>query len=251
MICRAFKLCMYVGALAGGALIAWTVFRPTVEGSGVPATEERAIGDVTEVVVSGVGDLTVVQGEYPSLRVTADDNILPLLDAKTSGSKLTFRTTSQYSVRPKTKITYTLTVPRLEAITISGAGNVKTDQFKSEKLAVKLSGAGNANLSNLDCKTLSVSLSGAGTATISGKAEKATLRLSGAGKLHASGLKTTGADVQISGAGTASIWATNDLKARVSGAGNIKYKGTPKLEQRVSGAGTIRAIPPTPPPAAQ
>ena len=36
---------------------------------------ERAIG----VVLSGTGNLTVVPGDMPSLIVTADDNVLPLV----------------------------------------------------------------------------------------------------------------------------------------------------------------------------
>jgi|SRR5262245_14470241 len=248
MICRAFKLCLYVAALGGGAMLAWAVFRPAVEGSGTSVTEERPIGDISEVSLSGIGDLTVVQGSVPSLTVTADDNIVPLLDSDVSGRKLTLRTSSVYSVRPKTRITYTLTVPQLDAITISGAGNVKTEKLTGDKLTVRLSGAGNANLQNLDCKTVSFTLSGAGVATVSGKAEHATLRISGAGDIHASELKATSVDVQISGAGNASIWPTSDLKARVSGAGGIKYKGTPKVDQRISGAGTVRALPTEPKP---
>ena len=243
MIRRAFKLVCYAGALGAGALVALAVSRTAVDGSGVPATEERPVGDVTEVVLTGVGDLTVVPGAVPSLRVTADDNVLPALESETRGGKLTLRTKSQTSIRPKTKIAYTLTAPRLSAVTISGVGNVTSSRIDADNLAVKLSGAGKAHLTNLTCKSLTLTLSGAGTAHLAGATDTLTVKLSGAGGIDAVGLKANAADVQISGAGNATVWADAELKARVSGAGGVKYKGRPAiLEQKVSGAGRIRPL---------
>ncbi|WP_171469094.1 head GIN domain-containing protein [Frigoriglobus tundricola] len=230
-------------ALIGGGLLALaTTARDPVDGSGVPATEERFVGDVTEVTFSGIGEMTIVQGVVPSLSVTADDNVLPALETKVNGRKLTVQTRSRSTISPKTKITYTLTTPRLESVTVSGAGNVRTEKFIGDALTVKLSGAGNARLRDANFKSLNVNVSGAGTASASGSAEKLTLRISGAGDVEAAALKTGTSDVQISGAGNATVWATEALKARVSGAGGIKYKGAPQVEQKVSGAGSVRAL---------
>jgi hypothetical protein len=243
MIRRAIKLFCYASALGAGALVALAVSHTTVEGSGTPATEERTAGDVTEVNLSGVGELNVVQGLVPSLSVTGDDNIVPLVETETNGKKLTIRTRSRTSLRSKTKLVYTLTVPQLETITVSGAGSVRTEKYLGNALTVKLSGAGNAHLRELNVKALTLKLSGAGTAHVAGTTDKLTLNLSGAGGIEAAGLKAISAEVQISGAGTATVWAENDLKARISGAGDIKYKGHPaNLEQKVSGAGRIRPL---------
>jgi hypothetical protein len=243
MIRRAIKFVLFSSALIGGGLLALaTTARETVDGSGVPATEERPVGDVTDVNLSGIGELTVVQGIVPALSVTADDNVLPVIETEKVGRNLAIRTRSRTSIRPKTKIAYTLTVPRLETITVSGAGNVRTEKFLGDALTVKLSGAGNAHLRDVNLKALTVNLSGAGTASASGAAEKFALRISGAGDIEAAALKTSSADVQISGAGNATVWAADELKARVSGAGGIRYKGAPRLEQKVSGAGRIRPL---------
>jgi hypothetical protein len=243
MIRRMLKFGLFASALIGGGLLALaTTARQRIDGSGVPATEEREIGYVDEVILSDMGDLTIVPGTFPKLSVTADDNVLPALEADCQNGKLVLRTKSRTSIRARTKIAYTLAVPRLDAITISGAGNVKSTRLDSENLKVKLSGAGNIHLANLTCKSLNLTLSGAGTAHLSGATEKLTLRLSGAGEIEAAGLKASSAEVRISGAGNATIWAADELKARVSGAGGIKYKGTPKVEKKVSGAGRIRPL---------
>jgi hypothetical protein len=243
MIRGAFKLVLFASALGVGGWLAVATARETIDGSGAPATEERDVGDVSEVVLSGVGDLTVVPGEFAALSVTADDNVLPALETESANGKLTLRTRSRTTLRPKTKIAYTLTVPRLDAITVSGAGNVKSTRLDADTLTVKLSGAGNVHLNNLTCKALALNVSGAGTAHLAGATEKLTMRLSGAGGIEAAGLKASSADVQVSGAGNATVWAADELKARVSGAGGVRYKGVPgSVEQKVSGAGRIRPL---------
>lgn len=243
MIRRALKLTCFASALAAGGLLALaTTARTRVVGSGIPATERRDIGNATEVLLSDVGDLTVEQGAPPALRVTADDNVVPLIESRTEGRKLTLRTRSRTTISAKTPISYVLTVPSLDAVTISGAGSATAKGLKGDKLAVKVSGIGKVRLDDLSCQSLSLTLSGAGGAGLSGTADSLKLNLSGAGDIDARALRAKSAEVRLSGAGSAVVWADHELKARVSGAGGIRYKGHPQLEQKVSGAGHIRPL---------
>lgn len=243
MIRWALKHALYATAVGFGGLVAWAANRPAIEGSGAPTVEDRSVvGEPTELVVNGTGDVVLVQGPEPMVRVTADDNIVPHLKAETSGRRLTLTTDTSATLKPKTAIRYQVVLPRLTAVTVSGAANVAADGFRCEKLAVKLSGAGRVDVRELRCQSLVLTLSGAGKANVAGAAEQATVKISGAGVLDATELKAATAEVQISGAGKASVWATNTLKARVSGAGTVKYKGAPQLEQKVNGAGTIRPV---------
>jgi hypothetical protein len=229
--------------VAAGALVVafgCNAFRERVEGSGNRVVEERDVGDVTEVVLAGVGDLTVTRGATAELLVSADDNILPLLETETDGDKLTLKVKSGYSLKPKTPITYTLTVPSLAKLTVSGAGNATVEGPVGDELEAKVSGAGDVKLRGMACKSLTLSLSGAGNMTAAGTADKLTAKVSGAGDIKAAELKASVADVHISGAGDITLWASDELKARVSGAGSVKYKGSPRVEQKVSGAGSIK-----------
>lgn len=242
MCCRAFKVLLFASALGMGALLASAMFKETVAGSGNPATEERTVGPVTEVGLSGIGNLLVREGDVPGLIVTADDNILPLIETETSDRKLTIRARSGFSLHPRSPITYTLTVPKLEKLSISGAGSATVEQISGDTLTIKLSGAGSATLRDVTCKTLSLSLSGAGNAKLTGAAEKLTAKVSGAGDIDAAAFQAAVAEVQVSGAGNISVWATRNLKARVSGAGDVKYKGSPNIDRKVSGAGSVKPL---------
>ena len=55
---------------------------------GEPTTEERAIGNATEVRLETSGDLTLVVGDEPSLTVTAGENVIDRLTSTMSGSTL-------------------------------------------------------------------------------------------------------------------------------------------------------------------
>src|SRR5437899_1250632 len=101
MIRRACKFVLLTGALVGGGILAAT-WPETVNGSGVPATQDRAVGAVTEVTRSGTGNLVITPADTPVLLVTADDNILPLIETETNGHTLHIGTKSGYSIHPKT-----------------------------------------------------------------------------------------------------------------------------------------------------
>ncbi len=240
MLCRVWKLPLFVGALAIGGLLGARAFPETVVGSGNAARDYRAVGAVTEVVLSGGGNLTVIQGDTPDLVVTADDNLLPYIRTDTSRGRLTITTRSGYNLQPHAPLTYTLTVPRLEKVTVSGSGSLKMDAMTGESLSVRLSGSGHASLRDLACKRLNLTISGSGTAAATGLAEKLTVRVSGSGEFDGAALMNVTGDVQVSGSGKVNVWSVNDLKARVSGSGDVRYKGTPTLDKRVSGSGTVK-----------
>ena len=242
MLRRVVRLSLFAGALAVGAVIGCNVLGPATDGSGTPATESRDVGDVTEVALVGVGDLVVVPGERTKLVVTADDNLLPLLETKSEGGKLTLGVKSGHNVNPKTPITFTLVVDRLERLSITGSGNAAGEGLTGEKLELKVSGSGNVSMTGLDYKEVSATISGSGEMTLGGTAERLTSTISGSGDVNAKELKAATGDVTVSGSGDVTLWATGELKARVSGSGDVRYKGSPRVDQKVSGSGTVKAM---------
>jgi hypothetical protein len=239
---RGFRVFMFGSALAFGGLVANALISESLNGSGKAVTEERAVGQVTEIVHSGIGNVEITSGDTPQLRITADDNILPLIESKNRNGKLVLRTKSGVSIHPVTPITYALSLQQLDNVTVSGTGNIQATGLTSDKLTITLSGAGNAMLNDVKCKTLILNISGVGKTTLTGATEKLVVRLSGAGNVEATGLKAATVETQISGVGHAKVWATDELKAKVSGAGGIQYKGSPRIEQKISGVGSVKSL---------
>jgi hypothetical protein len=237
------SLYLAAGGMMLGCFLVSTVARgDSVNGSGKAKTEERSIGDANEVAVSGGGIVEITLGEKPSVRVSADDNILPLLEVKNENGKLTFGTKFGYEINPMTPISYVVTIPHLKKLIVSEIGNVKGVNLKGDALTVDLSGAGHVILNDIDYKSLSLNLEGAGHATLSGTAEKATFQLAGTGKIYADDLKAATVNASVSGNGKTTVWATGDLKLKVSGRGRVEYKGKPRIEQSISDKASVRSI---------
>lgn len=242
MFRRLFRLGMYASALVVGGVVAARLTTPSVPGSGVEATEVRAVGPVTEVELSGAGELVVTPADRPGLTVTADDNLLEHLETVASGSRLTLRTRSDVRISPTTPIVYRLAVPRLDKLTVTGSGTARADRLAGEGLDVRVSGSGGVTLGGLDVRWVKLTLSGSGAAELSGATGSLVAKVSGSGEVKAGGLKVGTAEVTVSGSGGASVWATDWLKARVSGSGDVRYKGSATVDKKVSGSGTVRPM---------
>jgi len=199
--------------LCGVALFACT----GEPGSGTAAEDTRTVSEFDEVVVSGALQLELSLGKKPALKLSGDDNLLPLIETKVEGSKLTV--SSKKNLDPKLPL-------RLEL----SAKNVKR---------VALSGAGKINVEGVDNDALAIELSGAGDVLLKGKTKKLKIGFSGAGKADATGLSASSVSVSISGAGKVELGEPKELDVKISGAGKVRYDGNPKISQKISGAGKL------------
>lgn len=192
-------------------------------GSGQLVTETRAVSGFDSVTFSSFGELTIQPGERESLTIEAEDDILPHILTEVRGGTLHIgfdepgARVSRYPTRP---IRLTLTVVRLEALELSGAGSVVVRDLASEALRAKLSGAGSLGAS--------------------GTTDRLEVIVSGFGSFNGADLQSETADVTLSGAGGATVWATARLNATISGVGSVAYYGQPVVTKTVSGLGTVR-----------
>jgi hypothetical protein len=192
---------------------------PAIQGSGNVKSEPRVVDGVREIEVVGMGHLFVEQGDADTLTVTADDNILPLLETKAENGVLRLAIARNQNIRP-TKLEYRVTAKDPRRFAISGAGKVDASKLNTEELTASISGSGDVKLS--------------------GEAAKLELQISGAGHCSAENLNAKSAKVGISGAGDVTVNASEKLEARVSGAGTVVYLGSPALTTTISGAGSVR-----------
>lgn len=192
----------------------------TTNGSGNSKTESRNVSGFTSVELSGVGTLNIAQTGTESLKISAEDNLLPLLTSDVSNGTLSLGVKQGNSINPTKPIIYTLTVKNLNGVQLSGAGTINAVGIKTD--------------------ALTVSLSGLGQMTISGSAQSQVAHISGSGDYHARGFQTASTQVTISGAGNATVSASQTLDATVSGAGNVTYYGSPQITQSISGVGSIK-----------
>jgi hypothetical protein len=181
--------------------------------------ESRDVSGFDEVELRGVGNLSIEQTGSESLAVGAEEDVLPKLTTEVVNDRLIIGPKPGTTVQTTKPINYKLTVEALDALEVSGAGDVEAEGINTDRLAVTIGGAGDVKAG--------------------GEADKQEIDISGSGAYRAENLESKEAKIGVSGAGSAIVNASEKLDANVSGVGSVEYLGDPTVEQDVSGAGRV------------
>lgn len=156
------------------------------------------------------------------LNIAAPDNVLEHIIVEFENGSLKVKMDKSFRIINLQKIQMTVHCPKLNGVSISGAGDFKAvngiksdglnvrisgagdfeaNGIKADNISINLSGAGDVEADNIDCEKISTWISGAGDIELSGKAKTADIRISGAGDIDIRNLKADNTDTRISGAG--------------------------------------------------
>ncbi len=212
-----------------------------IRGSGNIVTDTRKVSGFNAVNVEYPAKVLITQGKTESVKIEADDNLLPNIQTQVKNGTLeiSYKKTNDWHVNPTKPVVITITVKDLTHVKFSTAGELTIDGSKTESLDLSLSGAGNLKLNNIAVHSLSVNLSGAGSMNASGTTDDLDLNISGFGEFRGADLHGKTANVNISGAGSATVWVDDELDAEISGAGSINYYGSPDVTKHINGIGLV------------
>jgi hypothetical protein len=234
-----------------------------IPGSGTVVEQTRPVSDFSGVALAGIGILHIEMGDVESLRIQAERYLMPYLETHVRDGQLRIGVRDNVLLRNTRPIHFYLTAVHLEAIELSGSGEVRapnmaadtftvgvsgsgqiaTGDLDAERVQVKISGSGDAQIGRVRADTLNVYLSGSGDLKIAGgevAAQRVTI--SGSGRYTAWRLDSVEARARISGSGAATIRVSEHLDAHVSGSGDVHYLGRPVIDSTVTGAGDVRHI---------
>lgn len=212
-----------------------------IKGSGNIVEKARAVAPFSKLRVEGPVDVRINQSGSESLRVSADDNIEPLIESRVDGDTLVLRIQERAGYSTRHAPVVWLDVKQLQSVQISGSGDVVMDRLKGDSFNLSLSGSGDLAIGLLEVKQLSAHLSGSGDVHVAGRADQQTWALQGSGDVDARSLGGNSAKAQLSGSGDLSLGVVDILDVSLSGSGDLSYAGRPKLTQRVSGSGEVSA----------
>lgn len=228
---------MRIGHCAVVLLAAALTMRPAA--AAATSMEERQVSGFDRIVLRGIGELIVTQGDREALVVEAEARVLPAISTEVRQGVLYFeirepRISTRYPIR------YRLTVRNLVAIDALASGDVRIGRLETPSLDLRLAGSGPVRVQRLNAVALSLRVDGSADVSMEGGAVgRQTISITGSGNYSAAGLESDEATVTISGSGTAELWATNRLVARIPGSGVVRYHGDPKIETSITGAGTV------------
>lgn len=191
----------------------------TTNDSSNVTSESRNVSDFDEVELQGVGNLSIEQTGSDSLTVEAEEDVLPKIRTEVENNRLIIGPKPDTTLHTTEPISYKLTVEELNALKVSGSGDVDAEDISTDKLAITISGAGEVK--------------------ISGKTNSQDIDISGAGEYRAEDLESKEVKIDVGGSGSAIVNVTERLEAEVSGSGSVEYIGDPAVDQDVSGAGDV------------
>lgn len=243
-------------------LFALTGCNALTESGTTHVTQTYPLQNISHLALGTHGELYLTQGDTESLTIETTENTLPRINVTTENDELTLTVEPRLTLMQTETIIYRLTVKDLNAITLSGSGDIFAGPLIGERLDVKVSGSGNlvldqvivsefttqvsgsgdVQVADLQADTIETHSSGSSDVTLHGKAETHTLKITGSGKVFAENLETTTILVEVNGSGEARLWAQGTLEVEVNGSGDVAFYGNPQVEIIKGEADDIRSL---------
>lgn len=192
-------------------------FHNGIAGSGKRQKEKRDVGSYSSISTEGAFDIVIVCQKPQSLEIEGDDNVLSLVTTEVSNNVLHIRNIRGYSVSDP--VTLRISVPDLEGISASGAGNIELSGLKNGKFEINATGAP--------------------TITASGETKILNIDASGAGKIDVHKLRAAQVVVDSKGVATVEVYAAEKLDVTVSGPSHVIYSGNAVVNKTVNGPGSV------------
>lgn len=193
-----------------------------IEGSGIVVSESRDVSDFHAVTVAGVGRVVIEHGTTPSLRVTADDNLIEHLTSEVRDGRLFLAIDPAVRIRTGNNILYEITIVALDGITASGVVGVEARGVATDLLTVAVVGVAGV--------------------TVQGTAERQHVTLQGVSVYDARELESRFATVDISGVSAATVRVSEELEGVVTGPSTLDYIGNPVVAVTATGGAVVRRI---------
>jgi len=190
-----------------------------VKGNGILASEIRNLSNFKAIEISiGYDKIIVNCGQKPSLHISGDENILPLITTRISKGMLKIESDSTFDTKSASEII--INIKSLKDFTFDGVGKTVIDNLNEDKFTCNINGVGSCELK--------------------GKVESFYVSVNGVGSVNARELIADDVVASLNGVGSVKLYAKNSLNASVNGIGGLTYFGNPaELILNDSGIGGI------------
>lgn len=214
-----------------------------VVGNGNLETQDRPIQQAERIKLAGSYDVEITQGPTTSVKVEADENILPYILTRSEGGFLIIKSKDHISLSTDNTIKIFITTPKLEQVNLAGSGNIigKSKFTGGDKLTLKIAGAGDMKM-EVNTPSIEAEIAGSGSMTLTGETRDQRIRISGVGDYIGEALKSENAVVKIAGSGNVKLFAAATLDVNIAGVGSVYYKGSPVVKQHVAGSGEVKKL---------
>jgi hypothetical protein len=211
-----------------------------VIGSGKVISEERQVSGISSISIGSSMNLFIEQTGSESIRIEADDNVIPYITTQKTGGelKIQLRSVSLRSIHP---INCYVTVKDLSKIKVSSSATVKCDDLETESFSIEMASSSKGTLI-IHVTKLNLNIGSSAGLTLSGEAVSQDIRLSSSGMLEAYKLVSKDCKILAQSSGYANINVSEKLYAEVGSSAHVNYKGDPEINSKISSSGSLNKV---------
>lgn len=233
-----------------------------IKGSGILQTEQRELKNFKGVHTTRSIQVLLSQGENVSVKVEADDNLLPLITTEVDGDVLNITLPPKTTIKTKNDMTVYITVPEINYLHATTSGEIKGATFwKCTNLNLTTSTSGEIVLDaeatsvqakastsseielNIQANSIEAASSTSGEIKLKGTTGTLNATASTSGTIKAPQLVAQSVTATASTSGSINVQAIQNLSGTASTSGSIRYSGNPKVNQsNTSTAGSITRV---------
>lgn len=246
---REILAALAAGALAaGGAALVLTQTGPAeVERSeravaSGPQQRTYQVADFDGIASSGRQDIVITAGEEIAVRGEGPGEVLAQIEVVVEGGTL--------QIRPRDGrdsdwdalrgVTFHVTVPRLEAVTVTGFGDVRIDRIAGNRFSGIIAGRGELAIGEMEVEDADFSIGGSGDVVVAGTARNTKIAIGGSGNVRAASLRSETAEITIAGRGDVELAAQERARVTIMGSGDVDISGPATCSVTKVGRGDVR-----------
>jgi len=192
-----------------------------IKGSGKRVMQKRNVPSFTSISTEGAFTIEITCQKNLGLEVEGDDNVLDVVTTEVNNNILRLRNTKSYSTSEP--VTFKISVPNLEGLSVSGAGRIDIKGMNNDKFEIDSLGAPTIN--------------------VSGTTKVVDIDTTGAGKIDTHNLHAARAVVDSRGVSRVDLDVAEQLDVKISGPSSVTYKGDPVVHKDIRGPGKVERRP--------
>ena len=210
-------------------------------GSGNVISEERKVEGFNRISVSAGINLFIKQDSNETLRIEAEDNLMPniITEVKNGRLEIRFKQFLSFGFSATKPVNVYVAVKNLNEINASSGASVKAEEIKTDNLKINLSSGAIGEIivlvSQIDADASSGTL-----IRISGKTDTQKINLSSGSSYDAEDLISKSAEMDVSSGSSAKVNVSDSLDVNISSGGIVQYTGSPKISSNISSGGILK-----------
>jgi hypothetical protein len=184
------------------------------------SSEPRSVGEFHAIELDSSTPIAIDVQVGPAIHVevSGDPEVVARVETRVRDGSLVVGIRAE--LHPQTKTRVTITVPRLDAVAITGVGAIDATGVAAPSFAVSIGGTGSIKLA--------------------GASEGAAYQIGGTGDIDAKNLVLKTATVAMAGTGHLAMTASDAVQIAVNGVGDIDVFGHPKsVSKSITGMGHV------------